>query len=549
MTSLTPAWRRLPQGSHVLAFGPGLAFAAVLTIVDVAVQPATAVVGFVLVAPLLSALFGRARDVAMVAGASVLVVALSGLWRHNFDEAVYLYRVCVVVAVGALAIGLARGRERVHRDRERFALLAAIAEIADGTRTLKDTVERLNELVVPVAADICIVDAVSQGELTRLAVRVSERAGGDRVASGLAARPPATADDPTDPEQPRLVANIPDELLRDIAAGPDDLALLRGLCATSFVVVPLRARGRRIGSLTLIVTAHSGRRYGAENLEFAKVLAGRAGLALDNAGLYSELETTEAQLTVALSTLAEAVTVQHARGALIYANEAAARMLGYGSAQELLATPVQDLVERFDTTNEDGSPLRLDDLPGRQVLAGVEPQPLVTRSIDRATGEAGWRVIKASGVYDRDGKVKLVVNVIEDITEVKRTEMAQRLLARAGELLSSSHDYEATLQQIAELAVPQLADWCGVSMPDGQGFIRSVAVAHVDPDKVAFARRLGERYPTPADAPTGAAQVIRDGTSQLVNEITDEMLARPRRTTSTSSCCAASGRVPGSSCR
>ena len=147
-------------------------------------------------------------------------------------------------------------------------------------------------------------------------------------------------------------------------------------------------------------------------------------------------------------------------------------MLGFDSPQELLATPVQEIVERFETTTEDGSPLRMEDLPGRQVLAGRKPKPLVTHTIDRETGEEGWRVTKASGVYDRDGNVKLVVNVIEDITEVKRVELTQRLLARAGELLASSLDYEATLQQVAELAVPQLADWCGVSMPDGHGYIR-----------------------------------------------------------------------------
>jgi serine phosphatase RsbU (regulator of sigma subunit) len=103
--------------------------------------------------------------------------------------------------------------------------------------------------------------------------------------------------------------------------------------------------------------------------------------------------------------------------------------------------------------------------------------------------------------------------------------MAQRLLARAGQLLASSLDYERTLQQVAELAVPELADWCAVGMPDGRGFIRSVAVAHVDPDKVAFARRIGELYPSPADAPSGAAAAIRDGTSQMANEIGDEVLA------------------------
>src|SRR5204862_3915857 len=128
-----------------------------------------------------------------------------------------------------------------------------------------------------------------------------------------------------------------------------------------FVVVPLQARGRRIGSLTLIVTTHSDRHFGPEDLEFAKVLAGRAGLALDNAGLFSELETIEAQLTVALSTLAEAVTVQHSEGALIYANDAAARMLGFDSPQEVLATPVAQLFGAFENSNEDGSPLRHED--------------------------------------------------------------------------------------------------------------------------------------------------------------------------------------------
>ena len=197
--------------------------------------------------------------------------------------------------------------------------------------------------------------------------------------------------------------------------------------------------------------------------------------------MFAELETIEAQLTAVLTTLTEAVTVQHTRGALIYANEAAARMLGYASAQELLSTQVEQIVNAFESTKEDGSPVRMEDIPGRQLLAGNrEPQPLVVRAVDKRTGKVDWRVTKASGVYGSDGELKLVVNVIEDITEVKRAELGQRMLARAGEVLSSSLDYERTLQQVADLAVPELGDWCTVSMPDGHGFVRSVAVAHVD---------------------------------------------------------------------
>lgn len=503
---------------------PGLSLAALLAIVDIGAQPSTAVIGFVVVAPLLTALVGGAREVAVVGGLAVALVVLSALWRDNAGDAIYFYRILIVAAASFLAALLARSRSQIGRDRERFAVLAAVAEIADGTLSLQETVEGLNDIVVPDVADVCIVDAVSAGELHRLAVRASGR-DARATAETLEARPPATLDALGDPEQPRLLDDVDDAILRAVATDDEDLVRLREVGATSALIVPLRARGRRLGSLTLLTRRASGRRFAADDLEFARVLAGRAALALDNAGLYSELETTEAQLTAALSTLAEAVTVQHTGGGLIYANEAAARMLGFDSAKELLTTPVEQIVAAYDTTKEDGTPLRVDELPGRLVISGVrEPKPLVVRAVNRATGAVEWRVTKASGVYDSAGDLKLVVNVIEDITEVKRAELTQSMLARAGELLSSSLDYERTLQQVAELAVPALADWCVVSLPDAHGVIRGLAVAHADPEKVAFARRIGERYPTRVDAASGSAQVLRDGKSILVNEISEEML-------------------------
>jgi PAS domain S-box-containing protein len=276
--------------------------------------------------------------------------------------------------------------------------------------------------------------------------------------------------------------------------------------------------------MALIVTSRSGRRYDREDLEFGEILSGRVALALDNAGLFSELEALEAQQTAALGSLAEAVTMQNARGELVYANEAAARAFGFRSAQELLATPLEQLNDAYESYNEDGSPLRSEQLPSRQVLAGEPASPLTIRAIHRATGEERWRIIKTTAVADDGGVPRLAVNVIEDVTEVKRAELAQRFLARAGELLSSSLDYEETLAQVTRLAVPELADWCGVSLPDDHGYLRSVAVAHVDPTMVRFAQDYNQRYPTKTSDPAGAAQVVRDGESQVVNEITDALL-------------------------
>ena len=503
----------------------GVAIAGLFTVLDLTVGSSHVLIGLVVFAPLVCALFGDPRDVAVVGVVAVLVIAISAIWNDEVAEAVYVQRLIVCAAIAVIAVLAARNRQRTQRDRERFAVLAAVAEIADGTRDLPATVAALNELLVPSIADICIVDAMSGGEMRRLAVRATGPRG-DELAAMFAARAPLLPDDPRLPQQPFLAERVGEDLLRRMAADEGELEALRAAEIGSAIVVPLRARGRRLGALALLATTLSQRRYNDEDLEFTRVLAGRAALALDNAGLFAELETIEAQLTAVLSTLAEAVTVQHTGGALIYANEAAAQMLGYDSAQELLATPVDQIVNAFDSTKEDGSPVTLEDLPGRQLLAGnPDPKPLVVQAVDKRTGDVAWRVTKASGVYGSDGELKLVVNVIEDITEVKRAELAQRMLARSGELLSSSLDYERTLQQVAELAVPELADWCTVSLPDAHGFVRAVAVAHVDPEKVAFARRIGERYPSRVDAPTGVAQMLRDGKSQLVNDIPPEMLA------------------------
>jgi PAS domain S-box-containing protein len=235
-------------------------------------------------------------------------------------------------------------------------------------------------------------------------------------------------------------------------------------------------------------------------------------------------ETLGAQLIAALSNLNEAVVLQDRDRRLVYANEAATRTLGFASVDALLGATPEELATLADYFQEDGAPLTPELSPSRRVLRGEEVSPLKLRVIDRATGEERWRLISSRGVRDGRGETRLVVTVIEDITEQRRAELAQRLLASAGAVLSSSLNYQGTLQEVAELAVPALADWCGVSIPDRHGVIEQVAVAHTDAEKVAFARRLGERYPSRVGDEGGAAQVLRDGLSQLIPEISDELV-------------------------
>jgi GAF domain-containing protein len=101
-------------------------------------------------------------------------------------------------------------------------------------------------------------------------------------------------------------------------------------------------------------------------------------------------------------------------------------------------------------------------------------------------------------------------------------------LAEASAELGRSLDYRSTLTNVANLVVPVLADWCAVAVLEN-GELSTLAVAHVDPEKVAWAWQLQSRYPPDIDAPTGAPRVVRTGESELVERVTDEMLAASAR--------------------
>jgi PAS domain S-box-containing protein len=111
-----------------------------------------------------------------------------------------------------------------------------------------------------------------------------------------------------------------------------------------------------------------------------------------------------------------------------------------------------------------------------------------------------------------------------DITEQKRVEEASHYLTKASGILNRSLDYEETLRDLAQLVVPKLADWCSVDIADAEGVLQRVAVAHVDPEKLRFARQLNEQYPSNRSAGTGPYAVLRSGKPELYSEISDDLL-------------------------
>jgi signal transduction histidine kinase/PAS domain-containing protein len=118
-----------------------------------------------------------------------------------------------------------------------------------------------------------------------------------------------------------------------------------------------------------------------------------------------------------------------------------------------------------------------------------------------------------------------LVTFWKNVTERRQTQEAQRYLSSASDILSQSLDYNETLQALARLVVPELADWCRVDMLNEDGSSSLLAVAHVDPEKVKWARELAGKYPPDMNAPAGLPNVLRTGAPEMYPEITEEMLA------------------------
>ena len=175
-----------------------------------------------------------------------------------------------------------------------------------------------------------------------------------------------------------------------------------------------------------------------------------------------------------------------------------------------------------------------DDLAGavsswRDAMRSGEPYETEFRLRRARDGVYRWQLGRALPTYDTDGTLVNWVGTCTDIDDRKRLEQSQAFLLEAGALLASSLDYEQTLAAVARAAVPQIADWCTVSVVEPDSTVRQLAVAHVDPQKVQFVRELQERYPPDPQAEQGPAKVVRTGKPEFVPTITDDLLVAAAR--------------------
>ena len=318
-----------------------------------------------------------------------------------------------VVTMTFTAPGVTGPARRAAREAE---LLEEVARIVEGTWP-GEGVERLVDLLVPELADACALDVMDAGgHPQRFAGRIDGPDGapsppGWRRSSRAPTRrspPPArrwTTAACTSPSSPG--AHRPHH------ASDEDAEQMAATGIRWWIVIPLASDGRRLGLLHFGLRPDRGEPP-APLLDFLRAVGDRAARALVTTQLISDLRRTRRRFERILEVLGEAVTVQDASGRMVYANAAAARLVGCATAEELLATPAEELTARFDMFNADGGRVDFADLPALRLLAGQDAPPLLTRSVHRASGRELWLLTKAT-LLD-DGGELLAVNIIEDVT-------------------------------------------------------------------------------------------------------------------------------------
>ncbi|WP_426756793.1 ATP-binding protein [Myxococcus sp. Y35] len=429
---------------------------------------------------------------------------------------------------------------------ERLAFLASAGELLSSSLDSRTVLQRLAELAVPLLADWCAVDVLtSDGQVERVAAahRVPDRVA---LVHELARLHPLDLTAPGGiPEVLRtgkaaLLPEVLDALLPGLVHTEAQLAVARRLGIRAGLIVPLLARGRVLGALSLVRGDGDGV-PGASDLELALELARRASLSLDNALLYAEARGAQQRterLQAVTAALSRAATAEDVAEALMRED-----LRPEGPARGAVLGMLED--GRLHVLGSFGYPPQvLDSLRGlwadqvplvEQALAQLEPQwfssheallraaPESARGIIGVMGTGAGAVLPlrvehrirgflvfawdAPQVFPAEERGHLASLAQQCAQALERAALYEALRERGGKLhlaleagkeaeerlfflLEASRalaehldDVEWTLEQLARVAARNVATYCLVELVGADGVLRCVAASHREPER------------------------------------------------------------------
>jgi two-component system CheB/CheR fusion protein len=257
-----------------------------------------------------------------------------------------------------------------------------------------------------------------------------------------------------------------------------------------------------------------------------------------------ELETAKEELQSAneeLSTLNDELQTRNT--ALVGMNDDIENLLGAVEIP-ILFVGIDLTVRRFNVTagsllnlrpNAIGRPLTEAkstlDVTHLEKLVGAVMETAHPADVEVQDAAGDWRLLRIRAYRTAGGKIDGAIVAVLDINELKRSVLiaeeatrAATMASQASALLTSSLDYETTLESLARLSTAAFADWCAVDLVNDDGSIRHLTVSHANPVLRDLALQFQEAaFNEPEHAP-GAPQALRLRKSVFLTDIAETKL-------------------------
>jgi PAS domain S-box-containing protein len=350
------------------------------------------------------------------------------------------------------------------RAADSLRFLAQAGALLASSLDYETTLAALTRLAVPRLADWCSLDILGEDGVVRLLAVAHVDPAKVKWAHELRRRYPL---DPQDPHgvhevirtgRSSVLPDIPDALLVATTRDAEHLRIARELGLRSAMTVPLTARDRTFGALSL-VTAESNRRFTAEDVAFAEQLAARAALSVDNARLHTNTVRAEERFRSLINATAQAVWVTRPEGEVAedspswraFTGQSYEEYQGFGWLA-VIHPEDQERVRR-----------------GWEAARALKQPYEVEMRVRRADGRYAITLSRAVPMLDAQGRVREWIGTSTDITAQRHAEEASRRLeseqrarqlealrAQVSEVLSREDPPSRMMQGCAEVMVRNL---------------------------------------------------------------------------------------------
>jgi PAS domain S-box-containing protein len=218
------------------------------------------------------------------------------------------------------------------------------------------------------------------------------------------------------------------------------------------------------------------------------------------------LRESELRAQAVVETAANGIITLDSAGRIETLNPAAQRMFGY-SLEEVQGQPLALLLPATAS-------------PDLQGLVTATGGPMTSSAGRRFDGSMFALELAVSEV--RSEGIVGYTAIVNDVSERRRAERAIRFLVHASDVLSSSLDYETTLDSLARLSVPELGDYCAVDIIEGDE-VRRLALVHEEGEKIELARTLDEKNAAQRNTEEFRTR-LRELQPTLLTEIPDDAI-------------------------